>query len=139
MMGQVILAAPDLDAGEFQSRYALPVQTCAKRATVYASSTDRALLASMTLHGYRRMGLTSVPQPTIQGIDVIDVTPVDTSLLGHSYYGSHPLMIRELRALIESGFAPMQRSWLTTLSNSQTPPLYHFRPEFAASADVLVR
>ncbi len=110
MLDQVVLAAPDLDADEFRDRYVDAVKSVARRVTLYASATDRALLASVRLHGHRRLGLTSTPQPTVMGVDLIDVTPVDTSLLGHSYYGSHPLMIRELMSLVHQGIPPEQRT-----------------------------
>ena len=127
MFGQVVMAAPDVDTDEFVKRYVSSVSICATRATLYASSGDRALLASMKLHGYRRLGLTSSPQLTFAGIDVVDVSPIDTSLLGHSYYGSHPLMLQELRELIDSGTGPINRQWLVTAQGSQSPPLWRFR------------
>jgi esterase/lipase superfamily enzyme len=134
MLSQVILAAPDVDADEFLDRYARAVNTVASRATLYASANDRALLASFQLHGHRRLGLTMMPQPTVAGVDLVDVTPVDTSLLGHSYYGSHPLMIRELMSLVHQGSPPEERNWLTTLKDQQVPPLWRFVPELAAQA-----
>lgn len=127
MFGQVVMAAPDVDTDEFVKRYVSSVSACATRATLYASSGDRALLASMKLHGYRRLGLTSSPQPTFAGIDVVDVSPIDTSILGHSYYGSHPLMLQELRELIYSGTGPVDRQWLVTAQGSHSPPLWRFR------------
>ncbi len=127
MFGQVVMAAPDVDTDEFVKRYVSSVSNCATRATLYASSGDRALLASMKLHGYRRLGLTSSPQPTFAGIDVVDVSPIDTSILGHSYYGSHPLMLQELRELIYSGTGPVDRQWLVTAQGSHSPPLWRFR------------
>jgi esterase/lipase superfamily enzyme len=127
MFGQVVMAAPDVDTDEFVKRYVSSVSKTATRATLYASSGDRALLASMKLHGYRRLGLTSSPQPTFAGIDVVDVSPIDTSILGHSYYGSHPLMLQELRELIYSGTGPVDRQWLMTAQGSHSPPLWRFR------------
>jgi esterase/lipase superfamily enzyme len=134
MLGQVILAAPDMDADLFRDRYAEAVNVVASRATLYASANDRALLASVKLHGHRRLGLTSSPQPTVAGVDHVDVSPVDTSLLGHSYYGSHPLMIRELMSLVHQGIPPEQREWLTTFADRRPTPLWHFIPELAAQA-----
>ncbi|MDZ4849805.1 MAG: alpha/beta hydrolase [Pirellulaceae bacterium] len=134
MLSQVILAAPDLDTEVFRDRYASAVHTCASQVTLYASATDRALLASVKLNGFQRLGLTSNPQPTVAGVDLVDVTPVDTSLLGHSYYGSHPLMIRELKSLIHDGVSPEKRNWLTTLADQRMPPLWRFVPELAAQA-----
>ncbi len=59
MFNQIVLAAPDVDAGEFKTTYAKAVDECSQQATLYCSATDRALLASLKVHGYARLGLTS--------------------------------------------------------------------------------
>ncbi len=132
MLGQVVLAAPDLDADEFRTRYAKAVATCSRQTTLYTSETDKALLASMTVHGYNRLGLLTKQTPTFAGIDTIDVSPVDTSLLGHSYYGSHPLLIKDLRALMELGQPPSLRTWLTNLNLAPNEMAWRFRTELAS-------
>jgi esterase/lipase superfamily enzyme len=132
MLGQVVLAAPDVDADEFRSRYAKAVATCSQQTTLYTSETDKALIASMTVHGYQRLGLSTKQTPTFAGIDTVDVSPVDTSLLGHSYYGSHPLLIKDLRALMELGQPPSLRSWLTNLNLAPNEMAWRFRTELAS-------
>lgn len=112
MFGQVIMAAPDVDAAEFRDRYAPAVVGMARQATLYASSNDRALLASTTVHGYTRAGLSGKNLLVVSGVDTVDVSPIDTSLIGHSYYGNNPLMIRDMRVLVELGTPASGRQWL---------------------------
>lgn len=133
MFEQVVLAAPDVDAEQFQTRFASKIDLCSTRVTVYGSATDRALLASNRLNGQRRLGLNFLMRPTVEGIDFVDVTPIDTSLLGHSYYGNHPLMIQELKALFRESKSPETRSWLTQKDKNQKPPIWRFLPELSSS------
>ena len=107
LFGQIILAAPDVDAGAFRERYAPAVlNALAQQTTLYASSADKALLASTKVHGYTRAGLSGEHLLAVPGLETIDASPIDTSLIGHSYYGDNPLMIKDLKALIELGYAP---------------------------------
>ncbi len=110
--GQVILAAPDVDAGEFRTRLAKHVADSAKQVTLYASSNDRALIASMKAHDYARAGLSGANIVVTEGVETIDVSPIDTSLIGHSYYGDNPKLIRDLTAMIERNLSAANREWL---------------------------
>jgi hypothetical protein len=62
------------------------------------------------------------------------VTPIDTSLLGHSYYGNHPLMIQEMKSLLQQCSPPSQRNWLTIKDATQRPPVWHFLPQLATGS-----
>lgn len=112
VFGQVVLAAPDVDASAFRERYAPAVVSLAKQVTLYASSDDLALVASTKVHGYTRAGLAGEKLMAIPGVQTVDVSGIDPSFLGHSYYGSSPLLIKDLRALVELGYAASDRSWL---------------------------
>jgi len=124
MFGQVILAAPDVDAAEFRDRYAPAVVAMARRATLYASSNDRALVASTTVHGYTRAGLSGKNLLVIPGVETVAVSPIDTSLIGHSYYANNPLMIRDMQVLVELGTPASGRRWLERVL--QPPSLLHW-------------
>ena len=88
---QVVLAAPDIDADVFRERIAPAIINQARQVTLYASSNDLALTASRTFNsGDLRAGDTSRGLVVTPGIETIDVSGVDTSLLGHSYYGDNP-------------------------------------------------
>lgn len=91
MFNQVVLAAPDIDADIFQNRIAPRILDKVQRCTVYTSKTDLALLASRYFNAGQRVGEAS-SDLSVDGIDVIDASGVDTSLLGHSYYGEQSII-----------------------------------------------
>jgi hypothetical protein len=45
----------------------------------------------------------------VNGMDTIDASAVDTSLLGHSYYGDNRSVISDLFALVRRDAAPPDR------------------------------
>lgn len=135
ILNQVVMAAPDVDLSEFESRYAKSVDICSRQTTLYTSSTDRALLASMRIHGYPRLGLSQGDPKRFPGVDTIEVSPVDPSLLGHSYYGSHPLLIKDLQAIIELGEPPNLRQWLIPYSET-AKVAWRFSPRITAESSL---
>ena len=52
--------------------------------TVYASSNDRALMASKAFHGYASAGDAAGGLPVVDGVETVDASDVSASLLGHS-------------------------------------------------------
>ncbi|MFH1268329.1 MAG: alpha/beta hydrolase, partial [Planctomycetota bacterium] len=80
---EVVLAAPDIDAEVFRRDIVPAIVPTADRVTLYASSNDEALKLSKTIHGYRRAGDSGSQLLVVPGVDTIDVSTVDTSLLGH--------------------------------------------------------
>ncbi len=132
MFNQIVLAAPDVDAGEFKTTYAKAVDECSQQATLYCSATDRALLASLKVHGYARLGLTSGEPRVFPGVETVEVSPIDTSLLGHSYYGNHPLLIEDLRAIVGMSKPASSREWLVRYNPKATPTAWRFAPKVAS-------
>lgn len=98
-ISHLILAAPDIDADVF-ARDLLPKMGSPVKVTIYTSSKDRALNASRQLHGYDRLGYTQAAVLAARVADVIDASEVDTSLLGHSYYGDHRSVIADMFGII---------------------------------------
>jgi esterase/lipase superfamily enzyme len=127
VFGQVIMAAPDVDAGEFHDRYAPSVTRLARHVTLYASTNDNALVASTKVHGHTRAGLSGEHLVVVAGVDTVDVSPIDTSLIGHSYYGNNPMMIQDLQALVELGKPAADREWLEQVVRSPTLAYWVFR------------
>lgn len=109
---EVILTAPDIDADVFRRDIAPAIVKTANRVTLYASSNDEALKMSKTVHGYPRAGDSGGQLVVVPGIDTVDVSLVDTSLLGHSYYGSNGTVLADLLDLLEGSKPPQQRRWL---------------------------
>lgn len=114
-LGQIVLAAPDVDSGELSNRYIPTIISNVERMTLYTSQNDRALLASATLHGATRAGYQPASELIFPGVETIDVSSIDTGLLGHSYYGEHPDLIRDLQALVELNQPAKLRNWLSPI------------------------
>ena len=127
MFGQLVMAAPDIDAAEFRDRYAPAVTRMASHVTLYASANDRALAASTKVHGYTRAGLSGDSMAVVPGIETVDVSQIDTSLIGHSYYGDNPLMIRDMQALVELSIPAANRPWLEQIVRSPGLAYWVFR------------
>ncbi len=87
----------------------------AQHCTLYASSRDRALLISRYFHNYQRLGETEPELIVAKGMDTIDASLVDTSLLGHSYVGDVQSIVSDLHDLVIHGKRPMARLGLETL------------------------
>jgi esterase/lipase superfamily enzyme len=113
LFNQVILAAPDIDADDFRNNIAPAMQRTAQRLTLYASAHDEALLASQFIHRGPRAGDAGDGLIVIPGVDTIDVTAIDTSLWGHSYYGSSNPVLHDLRMLLSRAIPPRDRTWLS--------------------------
>ena len=84
----------------------------AQQVTLYASSDDQALVASKRVHGYPRAGESGANIVVIPGVETIDVSGIDLSLLGHSYYGDNESMLRELYEVIRARLPAPNRAML---------------------------
>lgn len=108
----VIMASPDVNAQIF-TRLWPQIKVAAKRFTLYASSDDRALIASRKAKGgsdFTRLGEGGPNIVVIPGLDTIDASGIDTSLLGHSYEASCKPVRDDLGLLIGKGVAPSERN-----------------------------
>ncbi|WP_170113260.1 alpha/beta hydrolase [Ahniella affigens] len=120
--GQIILAAADIDARKFQElckAYTL----LSERTTLYVSSRDIAVEASGWLHDFPRAGLMP-PITTAAGIDTVNATNADVSLLGHGYVAEARDVISDIHALIRHGAAPAQRFGLRLATTVDGAPYW---------------
>jgi esterase/lipase superfamily enzyme len=101
--GQVILAAPDEDAGTLENQMPRFVGR-AERNTLYASRKDLALWASSWIHGYERGG-----QVGASRLDSIDASAVNFSQFGHSYFHEQRELLADIFLLVEHGIPPARR------------------------------
>ena len=114
---QIVLTAPDVDADNFRL-LAQAFSALGERTTLYASAHDEALTLSRKYQGYQRAGDVTPQIVTVNGVDSIDVSDVDTSLLGHSYYGDNGSVVSDIRRLLSTGWGPDRRCGLRAVSTT---------------------
>jgi esterase/lipase superfamily enzyme len=107
LFDQIILAAADVDADSFR-QLCVAYGRVSKRATLYVSAKDLAVEASGWLHQFPRVGLIP-PICVIPGIDTVNVTNVDLSMLGHGYVAAARDVLHDMHDLITHGTAPDRR------------------------------
>ena len=109
--GQVILAAPDVDAAVFGDLAQNIVNRCV-RATLYVSPHDRAVMASGWIHTYPRAGLTP-PVTIVPGIDTIEIPRLDLmDPTWHSYFAEAEGLLHDMFTLIQTNRGPSDRQRL---------------------------
>jgi len=107
----IVFAAPDVDAAVFRNT-AKEYRRIAEYATLYVSSHDRAVKSSGLLHLAPRAGFVP-PVTLVEGIDTVEVSNVDLTLLGHGYYGAAAGVLYDLRELLVHDASPGSRVRLT--------------------------
>jgi esterase/lipase superfamily enzyme/uncharacterized protein (DUF2147 family) len=101
-ISELMLAAPDVDKDVFLKK-AADIKSVAKNMTLYASSADKALLASQKKAWGSRMGFVGKDGPTlVDGIETIDVTAVGADMLGldHSTFSTERAVLEDIGHLI---------------------------------------
>lgn len=126
IFSHVFLAAPDIDAGVFR-QLAQSFPTPSTQVTLYASSNDKALIASKKFHDFPRAGDTSTAVTVVQGVDTIDASAVDTEFLGHSYYGDNRSVLSDIFSVIRNGEPPSKRFGMKP-NQPMSPTYWIFRP-----------
>lgn len=112
---QIILAAADVDQDTFK-RLSAAYQRVARRTTMYVCSKDRAVEASHWLHDFPRAGL-APPVLVVPGIDTINVSNLDLTLLGHGYVAEARELLTDIHALLRDGSPPAQRFGLRKVTS----------------------
>ncbi len=112
MFREIVLAAPDIDSRVFETQVLPHLEENTQHCTLYASSRDRALMMSRYFHNFQRLGETEPQLIVATGMDTIDASLVDTSLLGHSYIGDVQSIVSDLHDLVVSGKRPTERGGL---------------------------
>src|SRR5262249_8423076 len=100
---EVILTAPDIDADVFKRDIAPSLTATGRPVTLYASSEDLALVASKKVHGYPRAGDSGRELVVVPGVEKVDATYADTSLLGHSSFAESRSVLSDMFYLIRNG------------------------------------
>lgn len=128
----IILAAPDIDADVFKQKILPRIRPATKNLTLYASSRDKALVASKHVHGYPRAGEVGPNLAVSPDVDTIDATQADTSFIGHAYYAEANSIVADLFELLRYQRRARERRNLASINNE-----YGNLWVFKASAKVL--
>ncbi|MEC5161332.1 alpha/beta hydrolase [Janthinobacterium sp. CG_S6] len=106
---EIILTAPDIDAGVFKRDIAPALAGARNPITLYASSEDMALSASKAMHGYPRAGDSGAGLLVVERVETIDATGVDTGMLEHTYFAEKRSVLSDIFDLIKNDARPDQR------------------------------
>lgn len=105
--GQIILAAADLDIDLFK-QLAVVYPKISDRTTMYVSAKDKPLWMSRFLQDLDRAGFTP-PITVVDGIDTVEVTNIDLTLLGHGYFATAEAVLYDIWDLITKNIPPQHR------------------------------
>lgn len=119
VFSEIILAAPDIDAEVFKRDIAPRLVSESSKITLYASSRDRALMASKEVHGYPRAGDSGEMIVLVDGMETIDATGTDTSFLGHSYFAESTSILSDIFHLIRERMRADDRFGLQPVDTPQ--------------------
>jgi len=109
-VGQIVFVAADVYVEMFEQKFP-KMSGIGKLKTSYASKADRALLLSSWLHRATRIGITRGEPFRRKGMETIDASMVDTSLLslGHSYFVDKRAVLTDLGFLLREGLPAARR------------------------------
>ncbi len=122
----VVLTAPDVDRGEFNTQFKNEINALARHLTVYVSSNDRALLVSRIINRGRRLGegtLDTLNPDQFQEaasvlelidadselITLVDVTPVNRTRNFHNFSLETPEFFDDLFLRLTNDDTPRSR------------------------------
>jgi esterase/lipase superfamily enzyme len=100
---ELLLAAPDINADLFRTAIAPRLKAMqGTQTTVYASSSDLALMASKAVHGYRRVGETAGGVFVYPGFDTVDASAASLAMraFGHSYLTDSASVLNDIKSLL---------------------------------------
>lgn len=123
--GQIILAAPDVDADSFKNATVAHAKL-RERTTIYIGSKDKALKASKFMHwNYPRAGY-APPITILPCADTIDSTHVDFTTLGHGYVAQVRAILHDIFVLIRHGTPPSARFGLQSATDETGSEYWRF-------------
>ena len=105
--GQIFLAAPDVDPDLFRG-LAAAYRQLSERTTLYVSAKDKALAASGIIHDHTRLGFFP-PITVMDGIDTVEVSNIDLTLLGHGYISEARALLQDIHELLTHNTSPNDR------------------------------
>lgn len=115
----MVLVAPDMDADIFRHEVAPRLASARTPVTLYASSGDRALMASKTFNGYPRAGDSGEGLVIVPGVETVDASDASSGFLGHSYFMEDRRIMEDIYAILTSGQASDKRFGLEAVDTPQ--------------------
>ena len=99
--GEAVFVAADVYVPLFRQKLPRLRELAGGRMTLYASRGDLALRMSSLLHAAERIGRIRGGGPFVaEGIETIDASAIDTSLVGHSYFSDQPQLLDDISTLL---------------------------------------
>ena len=112
LINQVVLIAPDIDAGIFK-QYLPLIKPWVKNITIYVSANDSPLALSQQVHGYPRLGQPGAHLDGLRGVEIIDISDFPVrSPTGHIYHLYQNDVIDDLGQLLNEDKLASQRHGL---------------------------
>jgi esterase/lipase superfamily enzyme len=132
-ISELVMAAPDVDTSVFMQE-AKPIKSIAGNMTMYISSADKALRASVAVGGAARMGYIGPNGPNLaEGVETIDVTAVGEDMLAinHSTSSTSREVLNDIGLLIrlKSHQMPDERSAIVKSKFSKEQIKYWYYPQ----------
>ena len=115
---EIVLAAPDIDADIFKTQIMPAFSKAEVPVTMYTSDQDRALKLSSLLHGYVRVGSSTLGA---KNLEVIDASDGEVDFLGHSYFAQNVPILNDLHYLVEKGMRADSRFMLNRVDTADGP------------------
>jgi esterase/lipase superfamily enzyme len=110
LINQVVLIAPDIDAGIFEQNLS-HIKPLVGNITIYVSSNDKPLALSRQVHGYPRLGEAGPHLGRLRGVEIIDLSDIGVRYpSGHVYHLYNPTVVSDLNALLIEGKSAKQRT-----------------------------
>ena len=116
-VGEFVLLAPDIDRDIFVRDIGPPLVAAGLDVTLYTSANDKAMAAALAVHGHYRAGDSTGGPVVLPGIETIDVTSANRSILGHSYFEESDAVARDLAALLNDRLTAAQRDELVPVGD----------------------
>lgn len=116
-IANVVLCAPDVGRSDFE-QWIPGVVAQSDRVTLYANQSDSALIASKGVHGEMRAGDAWIPM-IIDGVETIDCSRIDFTLMGHSYFSENADVLGDLFMLLKEDLSASQRPHLDKRKSGQ--------------------
>lgn len=118
---EVILAAPDIDAGLFRRDLVPALVRIGAPVTIYASSQDRTMALSKQAAAYPRVGDATEGLVLVPGIETIDATGFDTGFLGHSTFAEARELLTDWSYIVSQGLRAKDRAGLRQVMGREAP------------------